>query len=111
MEIRARENQEAETAGMNEIREPGPEGDLDIQTQDSRQNGEGNTAETENGKCDRSETSEEEEDLSERSEEEEDDDEPRFKYHHLTKSIGSVYKNGDATSCFLASGDKLVSLS
>lgn len=45
-------------------------------------------------------------------EEEEDDDEeeeePHLKYSHLTKQLGSAYRNGDATSTFLAAGDKMV---
>jgi hypothetical protein len=44
-------------------------------------------------------------------EEEEDDDEeeePHLKYSPLTKQLGSAYRNGDATSTFLAAGDKMV---
>jgi hypothetical protein len=37
-----------------------------------------------------------------------DDDEPRLKYARLTGNIGSVYRNGDATSAFLVSGDKMI---
>ena len=43
-------------------------------------------------------------------EEEDDDDEPRLKYAYLTKHLGSVYRNGDATSTFLVAGDKMVRL-
>lgn len=55
---------------------------------------------------------EEEEDAEEQEEEEdsdEDDEEPRLKYAYLTKHLGSVYRNGDATSTFLVAGDKMVS--
>lgn len=41
-------------------------------------------------------------------EEESDDEEPRLKYAYLTKHLGSVYRNGDATSSFLVAGDKMV---
>ncbi|KAL4897058.1 hypothetical protein BDV59DRAFT_169708 [Aspergillus ambiguus] len=41
-------------------------------------------------------------------EEEEEDDEPHLKYAHLTKHLGGVYRNGDATSSFLAAGDKMI---
>ena len=41
-------------------------------------------------------------------EQDEDEDEPKLKYHRLTGSLSSVYRNGDATSCFLVSGDKMV---
>lgn len=45
-------------------------------------------------------------------EEEEDDDddveEPQLKYLYLTKNLGAVYRNGDATSSFLTAGDKMV---
>ena len=40
--------------------------------------------------------------------EEEEDEEPRLKYASMTKSLGAVYRNGDATSAFLVSGDKMV---
>ncbi|PGH15419.1 hypothetical protein AJ79_02395 [Helicocarpus griseus UAMH5409] len=43
--------------------------------------------------------------------EEDEDDEPRLKYASLTRSIGSVYRNGDATSSFLTAGDKMHVLS
>lgn len=48
------------------------------------------------------------EDEDEDSEEDEDDEEPRLKYAYLTKHLGSVYRNGDATSSFLTAGDKMV---
>jgi hypothetical protein len=41
-------------------------------------------------------------------EEDEDDDEPKLKYARLTSHLGSVYRNGDATSAFLVAGDKMV---
>lgn len=43
-------------------------------------------------------------------EEVDDDDEPRLKYAYLTKHLGSIYRNGDATSTFLVAGDKMVRL-
>jgi vacuolar protein sorting-associated protein 41 len=46
--------------------------------------------------------------VGEEGEQDEDEDEPRLKYHRLTGSLSSVYRNGDATSCFLVSGDKMV---
>lgn len=42
------------------------------------------------------------------NEEDEEDEEPRLKYAYLTKHLGSVYRNGDATSSFLTAGDKMV---
>ncbi|KAI9875155.1 MAG: Vacuolar protein sorting-associated protein 41 [Pleopsidium flavum] len=41
-------------------------------------------------------------------EEEEEEDEPKLKYATLTKSLGPVYRNGDATSAFLVAGDKMI---
>jgi hypothetical protein len=38
----------------------------------------------------------------------EEDEEPRLKYAYLTKHLKPVYRNGDATSSFLAAGDKMV---
>lgn len=40
--------------------------------------------------------------------EEEEEEEPKLKYTTLTKSLGPVYRNGDATSAFLVAGDKMV---
>jgi hypothetical protein len=44
-------------------------------------------------------------------EDEDDDDveeEPKLKYARLTSSLGTVYRNGDATSSFMAASDKMV---
>lgn len=56
------------------------------------------------------ERTEEEERSDEEGDEEsdEEDEEPRLKYSYLTKHLGSVYRNGDATSTFLVAGDKMV---
>jgi hypothetical protein len=40
--------------------------------------------------------------------EEDDDEEPRLKYTKLTQYLKPLYRNGDATSSFLAAGDKMV---
>lgn len=48
------------------------------------------------------------EDEQDEEEEEEDDREPNLKYTRLTSSLSSVYRNGDSTSSFLVSGDKMV---
>ncbi|KKY15515.1 putative vacuolar assembly [Phaeomoniella chlamydospora] len=42
------------------------------------------------------------------NEEEEQEEEPRLKYAPLTKSLTSVYRNGDASSSFIVGGDKMV---
>jgi hypothetical protein len=52
---------------------------------------------------------------SDEGEDEEEDadgaeEEPQLKYHRLTPNLSSVYRSGDATSCFLVSGDKMVFL-
>lgn len=39
---------------------------------------------------------------------EDEDEEPRLKYAYLTKHLGSIYRNGDATSSFVTAGDKMV---
>ncbi|KAL2809814.1 hypothetical protein BJX63DRAFT_423572 [Aspergillus granulosus] len=41
-------------------------------------------------------------------EDEEEEDEPHLKYAYLTKQMGAIYRNGDATSAFLAAGDKMI---
>lgn len=45
---------------------------------------------------------------SEDEEDEDEDDEPRLKYLPLTKNLSSLYRGGDATSCSLVGGDKMV---
>lgn len=69
--------------------------------------GSDNETETEHrdsdGDEDESESGEEEED-----EEDDDEEEPKLKYARLTGHITQVYRNGDATSCFLVAGDKMV---
>ena len=44
----------------------------------------------------------------EAEEDEEDDEEPRLKYTRLTKSLGGVYRNGDAVSASVVFGDRMV---
>ena len=44
----------------------------------------------------------------EEEDEDEEDEEPLLKYATLTKQLGSIYRNGDATSVFLVAGDKMV---
>lgn len=41
-------------------------------------------------------------------EEDEEDEEPKLKYSRMTKSLGAVYRNGDAVSSMLTAGDKMV---
>jgi hypothetical protein len=41
-------------------------------------------------------------------EEEADDEEPRLKYTRLTKSLGGVYRNGDAVSACIVFGERMV---
>jgi hypothetical protein len=55
----------------------------------------------------------EEETVDSDAEDEDDegeDEEPKLKYARLTSHLAPVYRNGDATSCFLVAGDKMVSL-
>jgi len=40
--------------------------------------------------------------------EDEEEEEPRLKYAPLTKNLGGLYRNGDATSSFFVAGDKLI---
>jgi hypothetical protein len=55
-----------------------------------------------------SDDGEEGEETEDEEESDEEDEEPRLKYAYLTKHLGSVYRNGDATSSFLVAGDKMV---
>jgi vacuolar protein sorting-associated protein 41 len=59
----------------------------------------------------REEAVQEESDNEEVKEDEEDgdeDEEPHLKYVYLTRHMPSIYRGGDATSSFIAAGDKLV---
>ncbi|RMJ25915.1 vacuolar assembly protein [Aspergillus sp. HF37] len=47
-------------------------------------------------------------DEDDNEDEDDDDEEPQLKYAYLTKRLGSVYRNGDATSAFLSAGDKMI---
>jgi len=57
-------------------------------------------------------TEDSEEDDDEDSEDDNGDteDEPKLKYQRLTASLSTLYRNGDASSCFFVGGDKIVSL-
>lgn len=57
---------------------------------------------------DSDEESEGSEEATDDEDSDDDDEEPRLKYAYLTKHLGSVYRNGDATSTFLVAGDKMV---
>ena len=67
----------------------------------SSQSHEGDTA-------DETETEDRDSDEDEDEGEEEEDDEPKLKYARMTGHLTQVYRNGDATSCFLVAGDKMV---
>ncbi|KAL1957963.1 hypothetical protein VTO42DRAFT_5355 [Malbranchea cinnamomea] len=51
---------------------------------------------------------EERDEEDDEEEEDDEDEEPQLKYGSLTKSISGVYRNGDATSACLLSGDKMI---
>ncbi|KFA62023.1 hypothetical protein S40285_02146, partial [Stachybotrys chlorohalonatus IBT 40285] len=50
----------------------------------------------------------EEDDEDDDDDDDDDDDEPRLKYTRLTQHLGSVYRNGDATSTFFVASDKMI---
>ncbi|EAW09696.1 CLH domain-containing protein [Aspergillus clavatus NRRL 1] len=49
-----------------------------------------------------------EDDEDDQDDEDEEEEEPQLKYLYLTKHLGAVYRNGDATSSFLTAGDKMI---
>lgn len=49
-----------------------------------------------------------EDDDEDDEEEEEEEKEPNLKYIRLTSSVASLYRNGDSTSAFAVTGDKMV---
>lgn len=64
-----------------------------------------------NGKQEQNQKTEEEGnggDADVEEDEDEEEDEPRLKYTSLTRNLGPLYRNGDATSAFLVAGDKMV---
>lgn len=42
------------------------------------------------------------------SDDEDEEEEPHLKYANLTKSVSSLYRNGDASSAVLVAGDKMI---
>lgn len=83
-------------------RSPSPSDTTQDDHEQRQQSGESSDGESE----DSGQIAEEDED----EDEEDEDEEPRLKYAYLTKHLGSVYRNGDATSTFLVAGDKMVCL-
>lgn len=75
----------------------------DAQDREQRHNDHSSSSSDEEEEEEEEEVEAEEEDGSD-----EEDEEPRLKYAYLTKHLGSVYRNGDATSSFLVAGDKMV---
>jgi len=81
---------------------------------DSEEQGDTNNTKDEESSHHKGKTVDGDEDSAESEQEEdeveEEDDEPNLKYARLTSHLGPVYRNGDATSAFLAAGDKMVGL-
>lgn len=75
------------------------DGDTENRDGDEERRQEGDAAEQED-------TVDESEEESE--EEDEEEDEPKLKYARLTSHLAPIYRNGDATSCFMVGGDKMV---
>mgnify|MGYP006902568392 FL=1 len=71
----------------------------DVQDRDQRHNDHSSSS---------SDNEEDEVEAEEEDDSDDEDEEPRLKYAYLTKHLGSVYRNGDATSSFLVAGDKMV---
>ena len=117
---RANEETVKNTPGFNSstARSPSPSGI----TQDDHEQRHQSSESSRDGSIDSDQSNEEGDDEEEEREgargenddddddEDEEDEEPRLKYAYLTKHLGSVYRNGDATSTFLVAGDKMVRL-
>lgn len=50
-----------------------------------------------------------EDDDGDDEDDDDEDEQPRLKYAYLTSHLAGLYRHGDATSAFLAGGDKMVS--
>ena len=74
----------------------------------------GDTSKSKDSSRDEADTAEESDDAGDSEVEDADDDEvedePKLKYARLTSHLLSVYRNGDATSAFMVTGDKMVRL-
>jgi len=82
-------------------------------TEESQEPGDSNKGKEDESSQDETESQEAsgvESEADDDDEEEDEDDEPKLKYARLTSHLGSVYRNGDATSAFLVGGDKMVGL-
>jgi hypothetical protein len=82
--------------------------------EESDDQGDKNVPKDEESSRDEPDTADDEEETVGSDAEDEDDEgeeeEPKLKYARLTSHLVPVYRNGDATSCFLVAGDKMVSL-
>ena len=106
-----------EDQGTSDSRSSNPHEQQNERSQLSQQSGSDDNDDSSNHSGDNHENSNDnegnEEEAEEDDEEEEngsdgEDEEPRFKYANLTKNLGSLYRNGDATSSLLTAGDKMV---
>ena len=98
LESRGKEKRPAPTAAIDARDEPTLEVTAQGQNNDDYQ--------SEN--MDEEDDGDEDEDEDEDEDDEDEDEEPQLKYGSLTKSVGGLYRNGDATSASLLSGDKMV---
>jgi hypothetical protein len=81
--------------------------------EDSDDQGDTNVPKDEESIHDEADTADDEEETvgsgAEDEDDEGEDEEPKLKYARLTSHLVPVYRNGDATSCFVVAGDKMVS--
>ncbi|KAJ5674124.1 hypothetical protein N7462_009563 [Penicillium macrosclerotiorum] len=91
---------EASECGTSSTRNRSPSGTNPQEHEQRHRDSEDDTEETDD--------SEDEDEDKDEDDPDEEDEEPRLKYAYLTKHLGSVYRNGDATSTFLVAGDKMI---
>lgn len=70
--------------------------------------GEASDDDDDDGDSEEEEDEDEGDDEDDEDDEDEEDEEPKLKYARLTQHLGGLYRNGDATSTFVVSGDKMV---
>lgn len=87
----------------------GERGELHKDIPPESQSHEPDTAD-ENEENEETEASGSDEDEDEEDDEEDEEDEPKLKNARMTGYMTQLYRNGDATSCFLVAGDKMVCL-
>lgn len=100
-------NANDEVGPTADVKVPNQKQDLEQARPQSEGSGDA-VKDTKNGGGEDEDNEDEDESDEEDEDDEDEDEEPKLKYVCLTKHMGAVYRNGDATSAFLVAGDKMI---